>query len=545
MKKQWLVALILVMAVLFTACGQAAAPAEGSSSALPQELDVSIAVELDDLNPLTTSTVDTHEVLAGILDPLIRQQANGLLEQGSGLAESWEISDDGLVYTFHLRDAKFSTGDPIRAQDFVYTWKKVLDPNTASEYAFLMYPIVGGYEYNTGAGSPDDVAVVALDDKTLQVTLTDPTPYFLSVLGMSEFCPMPEGIVEEFGDDFFMDPEHMVFSGPFKMTEWVYNQYIVLEKNPDYWDAENVKLEKLTYHMTMETNTIVNMFDSDQIDVMQVQPEFLDTYREYKNFVPVTEAVTEYLKFNFKNEFFANKNIREAFSMAIDRTSYMNDYFKTGSTPAYGYVPPSIYGKDNGDFREQNGELYTDTNHGNTAEEAAAKLDAGLAEIGKTREDLSAGLSLVIGQGDLNLKTAQVLQEMWKNTLGVDLEVKSLAYAMRQEEYDSEEYFIGKEGWGADYNDPMTFLDLFETTSSYNDLGYSNPEFDACIEAARTTQGNERMEKLLEAERILLEDCAIAPTFFQTRTWVYKDHVQGVVRNGCALRCDYKWAYVE
>ena len=392
------VTMILGFCLLLTGCGggtgatpETDAPSvEGETTAMPQELNVSINVEITDLNPLVTSTTDEHEVLMTCMETLVRMGEGGALEMGSGLAESWDISEDYLTYTFHLRDAKFSTGDPVTAQDFEYSWKKVLDPAMASEYAYLLYPIAGAEAYNTGTGNVDDIAVHALDEKTLEVTLVSPIDYFIDSLVITEFSVVPEGSVEEFGDNFFMSPEYMVFCGPYIMTEWVPNQYVVVEKNPNYWDADNVKLDKITFHMGTETNTIVNMFETGQLDVMQVQPEFLEIYKDYPNFVAFTEAVTEYLKFNFQDPFFGNKKIRQAFSMAIDRTSYMNDFFKTGSTPAYGYIPPGILGVGGKDFRDNNGDLYTDANHGNTPEQAAAMLDAGLAEIGKTREALSA-----------------------------------------------------------------------------------------------------------------------------------------------------------
>ena len=510
---------------------EGAESADGETLAADQTLRVSIGVDLTDLSPLTETTTEGSEMLLTVLDTLVRQGENGTIEEGSGLAESWDVSEDGKTYTFHLRDAVFSNGDPIRAQDFEYTWKKALAPETASEYAYMLYTIEGAEAYNIGEGSVDDVAIHAIDDKTLEVTLVNPIDYFISTLVIPQFSVVPEGYVEECGDAFFTDVEHMVFSGPFVITEWTPTQRIVVEKNPNYWDADSVKLDTIIFEMATETNTIVNMYNTDQIDVMKVQADFLDTYRNEPGFISVTEPVTEYVKFNCKNEFFANANIRKAFSMALDRVTYMNDVMRTGSTPAYGFVPPSVKGSNGQDFRTNNGDLYTDIGNGATVEEANALLDQ--------------GLSLVIGEGDDNLKTAQVFQQYWKNNLGVDVEIKSLQYALRQEEYQSEMYTIGKEGWGADYNDAMSFLELFITDSPYNDVYYSNPEYDALLAEANTLAGDERLAKMEEAEKILIqEDGVIAPTFFQTRSWVTKSDVRGIIRNGCGLRVDYKYAYI-
>lgn len=537
--------LALVLAAVMTFSCAAVMAEDAPELADEQVLNVSLPVDLADINPLTESTEEGSSVLMTCMETLVRQGEHGAIEMGSGLAESYEISDDGLVYTFHLRDAKFSNGATITAQDFEYTWKKVLAPETASEYAYMLYPIAGAEDYNTGKGSADDVAVTALDEKTLQVTLTSRTDYFLSSLVIPQFSVIPAHYDEECGDKFFMDVDHMVSSGPFMMTEWVTSQSITVEKNPYYWDAEHVYLDKIVFNMATETSTIVNMYNSDMLDVMLVQADYLDMYCNEPGFVSVTEPVTEYVMFNFENEYFANVHIRRAFSMALNRVSYMNDFMRTGSTPAYGYVPGSITGVGGTDFRDNNGDLYTDCGKGSTAEDAVAELNTGLAELGKTVEDFNAiGLSLVIGQGDNNLKTAQVFQQYWKTVLGVDVEIKSLQYSLRQEEYKGD-FTLGKEGWGADYNDPLSFLDLFVSTSPYNKNHYNNADYDALIAKAATLSGDERLEVLQEAEKLLIEqDMAIAPTFFQTRSWVSKENVKGILRNGCGLRVDYKSAYI-
>lgn len=536
---------MLLAAVMALSC--VAAVAEGAPElADEQVLTVSLPVDLTDINPLTESTEEGSGVLMTCMETLVRQGENGAIVMGSGLAESYEISDDGLVYTFHLRDAKFSNGAPITAQDFEYTWKKVLAPETASEYAYMLYPIAGAEAYNTNGGSADDVAVKALDEKTLQVTLTNRTDYFLSTLVIPQFSVIPAHYDEECGDKFYMDVDHMISSGPFMMTEWVTSQSITVEKNPNYWDAEHVYLDKIVFNMATETSTIVNMYNSDMLDVMLVQADYLDMYRSEPGFVSVTEPVTEYVMFNFDNEYFANVHIRRAFSMALNRVSYMNDFMRTGSTPAYAYIPGAINGVGGVSFRDNVGDLYTDCGNGNTPEDAVAELNTGLAELGKTVEKFNGiGLSLVIGQGDNNLKTAQVFQQYWKTVLGVDVEIKSLQYALRQEEYKSKAYTLGKEGWGADYNDPLSFLELFVSDSPYNKSGYNSADYDALIEKAATLSGDERLAVLQDAEKMLIEqDMVIAPTFFQTRSWVSKANVKGILRNGCGLRVDYKSAYI-
>lgn len=549
-----LLAVLMVISML-AGCGSKAPAANDTPAAngdAPAEsgkfLRVSMAGAPADLNPLTCSTTEGSELLGCMYEGLVRQNADGQILPGSGLAEKWDISEDGLVYTFTLRDAIWSDGSAITAEQFAYAWEKVLNPATASEYAYMLYVIENATEYNTGDLTDfSQVGVKALDDKTLQVTLTAPTDYFLEMLVIPQYGALPLNFAEDNGVDMFLDPAHMIFNGPFVCTEWTPDVSMTFEKNDKYWDADSVKLAGVKYNFVMDTNTIINLYETDELDLMLVQPEFLDTYRGAAGFVSVTEPVTEYLKFNFNDRFFSNENIRRAFSLSLDRVTYINNFMRTGSTPAYAYVPDSIHGPNGTGFRSAYGDLYYDIGTNPDAlQEAKDLLAKGLEEVGATFEEFNTGLSLVIGEGDLNLKTAQVVQEYWKNNLGIDLEVRSMRYAMRKEAYNTNDFTIGKEGWGADYNDAQSFLELFESNSPYNDCGYANPEFDRIMNEAKNSTGDARLKLLQDAEKILVQDdAAIAPTFFQTRSWVSKDNVGGIVRQGIGLRCDYKWAYVN
>lgn len=561
MKRKLLALLLAAVMTLLSACGMssgsssaaggtAASGDSAASAASTSEkvLRVSLAGAPTDINPLTVSTTEGADLLGCVYETLVRQDKEGKIEQGSGLAESWTVSDDGLVYTFKLRDAAWSDGTAITAPQFVYCWQKVLDPATASEYAYMLYPIANAEEYNTGSiTDASQVGVKALDDKTLEVTLKQPTVYFISTLVIPQFGALPEGIVEKMGSDFYLDVDHMVFNGPFTLEKWNPDEEAVFVKNPNYWDAANVKLDRIEYNFAADTNTVVNLYETGELDVMQVQPDFISKYSSDPNYISVDEPVTEYLMFNMKNEYFANENIRRAFSMAINRDSYINDMLQNGCTPAYAFIPGSMAGQAGKTFREDVGDLFYDSgSHDGAADEAKQLLADGLKELGKTAEDFNAsGLSLVIGEGDTNLKTAQVFQEYWKNVLGVDVEVKSMKYSLRQEQYAGD-FTLGKEGWGADYDDPTSFLDLFRSDSPYNKSGYNNPDYDALMDKAASLTGDERIAALEDAERLLIgEDFVIAPTFFQTRHWVSKSTVHDVVRHGIGLRVDYKWAYVD
>lgn len=518
----------------------------GASASAEQVLKISIPGNPTDLNPLTCQDTGSYETVNTMYEGLTRMGQGGSIEPG--LAESWDLSEDGKVYTFKLRDAVWSDDKPITAGDFVYSWRKALSPELASPYSYLLYTVVNGEDYNTGKITDEtQIGVKAVDDKTFEVTLNQPVPYFPSLVTMAVCMPIQEGTLENKGEDFALSADKMAASGPFKMVEWVTDQSITLMKNDKYWDKDTVKLEKIIIECVKETNTMVNMFDTGDLDMMLVQPEFIDKYKGDPGFGQQADAVVGYFKFNFLDEYFSNINIRKAFSLTFNRTRDITDIMKSGSMPAYGYVPPGVPGKEGSDFRSQNGDLVVDAGISDTAlTEAKECLAKGLEEIGKTIDDMNAaGLSMVVGDSDQSIKLAQIVQQEWKENLGVDVEIKPLKYALRQAEYDSKKYNIGKEGWGADYNDPMTFLDLFLSYSPQNDLNWANDRFDELLNKANTTAGDERMDYLLEAERILMEDYAIMTTEYETRSFIQKTYVKGNIRNGVGVKNEYKWAYIE
>lgn len=367
-KKLHCLLVCLLVAAMLVACGgtgttsgETSSGAETSGETAAQVggtadsgkiLRVSMAGAPADINPLTSSTTEGSELLGCMYEGLVRQNAEGQILPGSGLAEKWDISEDGKVYTFTLRDATWSDGSPITADQFVYAWEKVLNPATASQYSYMLYVIENAEAYNTGDLTDfTQVGVKALDDKTLEVTLTAPTDYFLEMLVIPQYGALPVNYVEDCGSEMYLDTDHMVFNGPFICTEWIPDVSMTFVKNDKYWDADSVKLAGIQYNFVMDTNTIINLYETDELDVMFVQPEFLDNYRSAPGFVSITEPVTEYIKFNFNNRFFANENIRRAFSMALDRVTYINSFLRTGSTPAYAYIPDSIHGPNGTGFR--------------------------------------------------------------------------------------------------------------------------------------------------------------------------------------------------
>ncbi|WP_427340264.1 peptide ABC transporter substrate-binding protein [Caloranaerobacter sp. DY30410] len=510
-----------------------------------QVLKINLGTEPPDLDPQTTTDTVSFVLLNATLEGLVRLNPDGSV--GKGLAESWTISDDGKTYTFKLRDAKWSDGDPITAYDFEYAWKRAIDPKTASSYAYQFYGIKNAYAFNTGEiTDPNEVGVKALDEKTLQVELERPMPYFLSLTSFITYLPAKKAAVEKWGDEYAADADKMVFSGPFVITKWDHEQKIILEKNPNYWDADSVKLERIECDMINDTNTPINLYETGELDITGVPAEFLDNHKDSPEFVRMADATTFYLEFNCKDKFFSNKKIRKAFSLAINRDAYVNGVLANGSIPAYGFVPGGIPGKAGGEFRKQNGDLIYDVGTKGQAaiDEANKLLEEGLKEVGATKEELAKHVSYLTGDSDVARKLAQALQQMWKNNLGIEVPIESVSFKIRLQKMDQADYTIVGAGWGADYNDPMTFMDMWVTDGGNNDAFWSNAKYDELIEKANNSTGDERMEYMLEAERLLMEEMPIAPTYFAARNFLQKPYVKGVARFPVGVSTEYKWAYV-
>lgn len=500
-----------------------------------------------DLDPQTTTDQVSLMIVNACYEGLVRLQADGKAYQDTGIAKSWEISDDKLTYTFKLRDAKWSDGTAITASDFEYAWKRALNPATASQYAYMLYHIKGGQAYNTGEGSVDDVAVKALDDKTLEVTLERPTPFFASLTSFATYNPAQKAAIEKHGDEYTSDVNNMVFSGPFKIVEWVQEQKLTLEKNEMYWDKDNVKLDRIEGDMIIDVNTPVNLYETNSLDAIAVPTEYLAKYRTSPEFGNLAQATTWYLQFNCENEYFANEKIRHAFSMALNRKAFVDNILANGSQVAGGLVPGNMPGKSGGgDFRTQSGEYVNDAGSNGQAaiDEANKLLDEGLAEIGKTREDLAAEVTYLTGETDVSKKLAQALQQMWKQNLGLEVPIETVTFKIRLERYDNKDYTLTFAGWGADYNDPMTFMELFVTGGGQNTAYWSNPEFDALIDKATNTTGDERMQAMIDAEKILMDEKPIAPIYFKARNFVQRDYVKGWVRFSVGVDNEWKWTYL-
>ncbi|KON85733.1 cytochrome C [Sporosarcina globispora] len=453
-------------------------------------------------------------------------------EPEAAIAEKWNISEDGKTYTFQIREnAKWSNGDPVTAGDFVFAWKRLLNPDTGSSAAFLGYFIEGGEAYNNGEGSADDVKVKAVDDKTFEVTLTSPQAYFLSVITNPAFFPINEKVATE-NPKWFAEADSFVGNGPFNLTEWEHDSHFVMEKNDQYWDAETVKLDKIHWAIIDDTNTEYQMYQSGELDVSDVPSELSE---QLLGEAKVEDQAGDYFyRFNVNMEPFQNVNIRKAFAMAVDQQQMVDFVTKNGEKPAYGFVSYGFTDPSGNDFRETSGDLVK-TN----VEEAKALLEKGMEEEGY---DKLPEVTLTYSTDDTHKKIAEALQQMFKENLGVEVKLANMEWNVFAEEQKALKFQLSRSSFLADYADPINFLENFQTGHSMNRTGWSSEKYDQLIKDAKNEADEaKRFELMYEAEKILFEEMPIIPIHFYNQVYLYNDAVSGIVRHPVGY-LELKWA---
>jgi oligopeptide transport system substrate-binding protein len=466
----------------------------------------SVAINLEDtvkdLDSVKTTDSVSTEILLNVMAGLYRLDAN--TKPVPDMAEGVDISKDGLNYTFTLRDGiKWSNGDPVTSQDFKYAWLRALDPKTASIYAYIISTFVkGADEYNTGKGSPDDVAIETPDDKTLKVTLLSPAPYWLGLTSFFTYLPQNQKFVEQQGDKYASDTEALLYNGPYKMTQFNPTSGMVVVKNENYWNADNVDISKVDAKIVKELDTAVNLYGSGQLDETVINSEFVTEYKGKPEFQSITQFATGWLTFNHDLPILGNENIRRAFQMGLDRAAMNNKILNNGSTPATGMVPDGIAGPGNQTFREAEGPTMPPYD----AQKAKELFKKGTEEVGENPE-----IEILTYDDSVSRDLATFMQSDLEK-MGAKIKIKLQPFAQKLKLEEAGDFQISNQAWIADYDDPMTFLDLFESSSSYNVSiagGYKNERYDQLISGAKKEpDAGKRMDMLLEAEKILVEDDA-------------------------------------
>jgi oligopeptide transport system substrate-binding protein len=458
------------------------------------------------------------------------------------VAEGVETSSDGLTYTFTLRDGpQWSNGDPVTSQDFKYACLKVLDPETAASYAYIISTFVKGADaYNTKKGDPGSVAIETPDDKTLRVSLNNKSPFFLQLTSFGTYFPQQQEFVEKLGDKYAQDGESLLYNGPYTMTQGTAGggQTVVLEKNDKYWDKDNVAVETINGRIVKENDTAINLYEGGELDLTTLEGNKVQQYVDSPEFFRRVEPWTVYGSLNQKAPGLDNINIRKALMIGFDREGLTEQILQDGSVPAYGFVPPAIApGPGNQTFREANGDLVP-----KDVESARALWEKGVEEIGGQ----APKLTMLFSDDSLQRDIATYMQDQYKKNLGADFDVEVVTFDAALDRVSAEDYQISYAyGWIGDYDDPMTFLELYLSDSSFNDSFFENEEFDRLIKGAQTEPDTDkRMQMMLEAERILIEEAATIPAFYSAVAGVKKPYFKGYTPHAFGGD-DYKYASIE
>lgn len=538
MRKRMLVlmSLVLVLSAFLAACGN---DKGGSDKASSQNLRLNIVSEPPTLHPALATDSTSGGVLIQTFEGLTRIDKDGVPQPA--MAEDIQVSDDQLTYTFKIReDANWTNGDPVTAADFEYAWKWAIDPQNQSQYAYQLYSIKGAEAVNNGEGSLDDVAIKAVDEKTLEVTLVNPTPYFLQLLAFYTYFPVNKNVAEA-NPDWYKDAgDDYVTNGPFKMTEWNHSESILLEKNEDYWDADTVKLETVEMTMVEDPTTELSMFDNDELDWAglpfgSLPTDAIKALKDNGDLNIKAIAGTYWYKFNTEKKPFNNENIRKALTYAIDRKAIVEQITQGGQIPAMAVVPPTMFAEnEKGYFKD------------NDIEAAKAALEKGLKEEGYASVEDLPKITLSYNTSEAHAKIAQAVQDMWKKNLGINVELDNEEWQVYLEKIDSGDYQIGRMSWSGDYNDAFNFLELYrDANGGNNDTGWENPEYKKLLSASqKETDEAKRKQLLQDAETILMNELPIAPVYFYTNTWVQKENLKDVVISGLG-EAQLKWAHFE
>ena len=488
-------------------------------------ITINLLDAIRDLNSTTTTDSVSTDVLLNVMDGLYRLDEN--TEPVPAIAESVEISDNQLDYTFTLRDGvQWSDGSPVTAQDFEYAWLRALDPETAGQYAFIIGQFVeGGLDFNAGEGSREDVAIRATDDKTLEVTLAAPAPFFLGLTSFFTYLPQKQSFVEEQGDDFAQSPEGLLYNGPYTLRDFNSTEGVTFVKNDRYWNAENVDIPEVEGVIVKSQDTIVNLYEGGDLDVAGLTAEYVDEYRDAPEFQTQVNFATYYMTWNYNNEIFRNPNILKAMQIGFDRQAIADQILNNGSRPATGYVPEGMAanGGDEQTFREVQGATVPEFD----PEEARRLFRQGVEELGQEPE----AVELLVYEGDPAEDVAAFLQEQFRQNIGLETNVKVQPFDAKLQLEADGDFEISWQAWIGDYNDPMTFLDLYLSDSSFNTGGYQNDQYDQLIRDAQAeADPAARLELMQEAERVLVEeDAAVAPIYFDGRARLVRDTIKNYV----------------
>ncbi len=477
--------------------------------------------EPEGLDPHLITGVPEHHILLTLYEGLVALDPK-TLEPVPGVAKSWEVSDDGLVYTFHLRDnAKWSNGDLVTAQDFLYAWRRILEPKLASQYAYMLYCMKNSRAYNEGRITDfSEVGAKAPDDRTVVVTLEAPTPYFMTLHIHYTWYPLHRPTIEKFDAYFdraskWIRPGNMVSNGAFVLESWEPKRVLKVTKSPTYWDSDSVRLDGVWFYPVDERQTEERMFRAGELHFTESVPSHkVPGYRkDHPELIHIDPWLgSYYYQINTGRGALKNMKVRQALSYAIDRRSIVDNITLGGQLPGYHFVPPGMLGYEPQDYA-----VYD-----------PRKAQLLLAEAGYPGGKGIEPIEILYNTDEDHRKIAEAIQSMWKETLGVDARLLNQDWKVYLDTRDQENYDVARAGWIGDFVDPVNFLECFTTGNGNNHTGWGNPEYDRLVEEARYTNEMDARNRLYgEAEKLLLTEMPILPLYIYTRVYLMDPAVKG------------------
>ena len=520
---------------LFIGCGSddksTGTSGSGSAATSGQDLMFNLGEDPETIDPTLNTSSGAGTIIVNAFEGLM------LLDESEqptyGAAENMEVSEDGLVYTFKLRqDGKWSDGEPVTANDFKYSWMRALDKATAAEYSYQLYYLPHAEKFYNGEVSADEVGIKVVDDYTLEVTLESPTSYFPQLLAFPTYAPLREDIVSANPEGWATSPETYICNGPFKLVKWDMKDQLVFERNENYWDASNVKLDSLTFKLVTDETTAYSELKAGNFDMVnsvptnEIQPgkeeglvkisPYLGTY-----FFAINVGKQDTLNDDVKKAL-SNKLVRQALNLAVDRQEIIDNVAKAEQVPAYSFVPKGIFNEDGSEFADK--EYYDPT----AMDENIAKAKELLKEAGYENGEGLPTFELMYNSEGAHKDICQIIQQNWAE-IGVNVELTNQEWAVFLNTRQQGDYQISRHGWIGDYVDPMTFLDMWVTGGGNNDCGFSNAEYDKLISDAKVeTDAAKRTEMLRKAEDILMNEMPIIPIYYYTNVRAWNDNVKGI-----------------
>ena len=535
----WLIAFVLVLSSVLAACSGGSGEKDSKGK---QVLNLVLSSDIPSMNSALATDLVSFEMYENVMEGLYRLDKD--TKPVPALAEGDpKETDGGKTWTIKLRkDAKWSNGDPVTANDFVYAWRNVVDPKTASEYAFIMYDIENAQEINKGEKKPEELGVKAIDDNTLEIKLKNNQPYFKGLLAFGTYKPKNEKFAKKLGDKYGIDAKSTLYNGPFKIAEWKTEESVKLVKNDKYWDKDKVKLDEINFKVIKDAQTGLNLYETGKVDSVGVSAENVDKYKSNKDFKTELSAAQSFFRISYKGDHkkeLSNKDLRLALAKSIDKDKYVKNNLNNGSVASNQLTPKDVYkGPDGSDFSEIAG----GENLKFDRESAKENWKKAKAALGVDKLELE----LLTVDIDTAKRDAEYFKEQLESNLdGLTIKIKQQPFKQKLDLERKGQYDISYGNWFPDYADPMTFLDLFLSTET--NTGYNNPAYDKLIEDAKgplLKDPEARWKALGEASTMLLDDAALIPVIQRGSAYMDKPYVKGVVVNSSEIN-SYKEAYIE